>query len=348
VCDRHGTGVILRRIFGASPNVLSIRSSRLYPEHLLGQEQLCFDHKGLNRTESFTNVLRILNGNTVRRILCVPFLPDELITALVIKEAFNVPLCVFLMDDNNIHAHGIPDELMREALQKAALRLAISPELRDAYERKYQLKFWVVPPVVDAQAVQTKPQVPNGPLAQARTAVLIGSIWSRAWLDLLRQTIRQSGLKVDWYGNAKASWLKASPPDLERDGITDRGFLAEAELTTKVKEYLFALVPSGTLDTQDDRPEIAKLSLPTRIPNRSGSFFDPVRVWRSLSLRTKGSPGSCRTDLPTGRTVAPARHCRAAQSAVRGDRAGRLDLGRGPVGCAQGRAVRNGFLQERH
>src|SRR5579862_6777366 len=74
VCDRHGTGVILRRIFGASPNVLSIRSSRLYPEHSLGQEQLRFDHQGLNRTESFTNVLRILNGNTVRRILCVPFL----------------------------------------------------------------------------------------------------------------------------------------------------------------------------------------------------------------------------------------------------------------------------------
>ena len=266
VCDRHGTGVILGRIFGASPNVLSIRSTRLYPEHSLGQEQLCFDHNGLNRSESFTNVLRILNHNTVRRVLCVPFLPDELITALVIKEAFNAPLCVFLMDDNNIHARGIPDDLMREALQKASLRLAISPELRDAYERKYQLKFWVVPPVVNAEAVQTSPRIPTGPLAQARRGVLIGSIWSRAWLDLLRTTIRESGLKVDWYGNAKASWLKASPRDLERDGITDCGFLPEPELTTKVKEYPFALVPSGTLDAQDDRPEIAKLSLPTRMP----------------------------------------------------------------------------------
>jgi hypothetical protein len=36
VCDRHGTGVILRRIFGTTPNLLSIRSSRLYPEHALG------------------------------------------------------------------------------------------------------------------------------------------------------------------------------------------------------------------------------------------------------------------------------------------------------------------------
>lgn len=278
VCDRHGTGVILRRIFGASPNILSIRSSRLYPEHLLGQQQLCFGHNGLNRSESFTNVLRILNGNTVRRVVCVPFLPDELITAQVLKEAFNVPLCVFVMDDNNIHAHGIPDDLMRETLQKASLRLAISPELRDAYESRYQLKFWVVPPVVDPQAVQTRPQVPQGPLAQARTAVLIGSIWSRVWLDLLRKTVRESGIKVDWYGNARAPWLNASTRDLEREGIIDRGFLPEAELTAKVKDYLFALVPSGTLDAQDDRPEIAQLSLPTRMPYLLAACNTPLIV----------------------------------------------------------------------
>jgi FkbM family methyltransferase len=278
VCDRHGTGVILRRIFGASSNVLSIRSSRLYPEHLLGQEQLCFDHNGLSRTEGFTNVLRILNGNTVRRILCVPFLPDELVTALVIKEAFNVPLCVFVMDDNNIHAHGIPDSLMQEALQKASLRLAISPELRDAYEQKYQLKFWVVPPVVDPQVLRTEPKLPDGPQAHAKTAVMIGSIWSRAWLNLLRRTIRESGLKVDWYGNAKASWLKVTSAQLEQDGITDCGFLPEAELTGKVKEYLYALVPSGTLDSQDDRPEIAQLSLPTRMPYLLAACNTPVIV----------------------------------------------------------------------
>src|SRR5579862_978195 len=57
VCDRHGTGVILRRIFGQAPNVLSIRSTSLYPEHALGKAQLCFRHEGLSRPESFAHVL---------------------------------------------------------------------------------------------------------------------------------------------------------------------------------------------------------------------------------------------------------------------------------------------------
>src|ERR1700730_13363389 len=110
VCDRHGTGVILRRIFGISPGILSIRSTKLYPDHALGQADLYFGHEGLSRPESFARVVAALNGNLVRRIVCVPFLPDELITAIVLKELFKAPLCVFLMDDNNIHAHGIPDE----------------------------------------------------------------------------------------------------------------------------------------------------------------------------------------------------------------------------------------------
>ena len=278
VSDRHGTGVILRRIFGGSPNVLSIRSTRLYPDHALGKEQACFGHEALTRSESFEQVLRVLNGSTVKRVLCVPFLPDELITAIVLKELFNAPLCVFVMDDNNIHAHGIPDELMREALEKASLRLAISPELRDAYEQKYSLKFWVVPPVVDERALQTTPRLPSGPEAQARRGVLIGSIWSRNWLQLLRKTIKESGLQVDWYGNAKAPWLEVTSEELKRDGIFDCGFVPESELTAKLKEYLYAVVPSGTLDQADDRPEIAQLSLPTRMPYLLAGSNTPIIV----------------------------------------------------------------------
>ena len=278
VCDRHGTGVILRRIFGDSQNVLSIRSTKLYPDHALGREQLCLGHNGLSRSESFSHMLAVLNGSTVRRILCVPFLADELISAIVLKELFNAPLCVFLMDDNNIHAHGIPDELMREALEKASLRLAISPELRDAYEHKYGLKFWVVPPVVDEKSLQSTPQLPAGPKAQQQRGVLIGSIWSRAWLQMLRNTVKQSGLQIDWYGNAKAQWLEVTPEELRQDGINDCGFLPETALTKKVKEYPYAIVPSGTLDQGDDRPEIAHLSLPTRMPYLLAASNTPVIV----------------------------------------------------------------------
>lgn len=278
VSDRHGTGVILRRIFGRCTNVLSIRSTKLYPDHALGQAHLCLGHEGLTRPESFARMLAALNGSTVGRVLCVPFLPDELISAIALKELFDAPLCVFLMDDNNIHARGIPDELMREALNKASLRLAISPELRDAYEQKYGLKFWILPPVVDEKAILTNPRVPNGSLAESRTGVLIGSIWSRAWLQALRKTIRESGLKIHWYGNAKAPWLKVSAEELASDGIMDCGFLPETELTAKLAQYLYAIVPSGTLDENDDRPEIARLSLPTRLPYLLAAANTPVIV----------------------------------------------------------------------
>ncbi len=278
VSDRHGTGVILRRIFGRCDNVLSIRSTNLYPDHALGQAQLCLGHEGLSRPESFARVLAALNGSTIRRVLCVPFLADELTTAIALKELFNAPLCVFVMDDNNIHAHGIPDELMREALSKASLRLAISPELRDAYEQKYGLKFWIVPPVVEAQAIQAAPRVPTGALVDSRTGVLIGSLWSRAWLELFRKTIREAGLKIHWYGNAKAPWLKVTAEELEQDGIIDCGFLPESELTAKLAQYPYAIVPSGTLDGNDDRPEIARLSLPTRMPYLLAAANMPIVV----------------------------------------------------------------------
>lgn len=276
VCDRHGTGVILRRIFGGSPNLLSIRSTSLYPEHNFGQFQLCFGHDGLSRPESFAQVLDVLNGSTVRRALCVPYHPAELITAIALKELYNAPLCVFVMDDNNIHAHGIPDELMREALEKASLRLAISPELRDAYEQKYSLKFWVVPPVVNEEAIQGEPLA--APEPHRRTGLLIGSLWSRNWLQMLRKTVKEAGVEVHWFGHANAPWLGVSAEELRRDGIIDCGFLPEAELTQKSREYLYALVPTGTLDQADDRPEIAHLSLPTRLPYLLAACKTPVIV----------------------------------------------------------------------
>ena len=278
VTDRHGTGVILSRIFGACPNILSIRSANFYGEHQLGAAALCFGHEGLSRAESFRRVLQALNGSTVRRVLCVPYQPDELITALALKEIFGVPLCTFLMDDNNIFRGGIPDDLLREVLSKSALRLAISPELRDAYEHKYHLKFWVVPPVVKDEVLQTMPRFPTGKYAQERIGVLVGSLWSLVWLKKLRQTVKQSGLELHWYGNS-AFWSgKVTTAELAQDGIIDCGFLREQELTDRVKEYPYAVVPSGTLDEDDDRPELARLSLPTRLPYLIATSNTPVIV----------------------------------------------------------------------
>jgi FkbM family methyltransferase len=266
VTDHHGTGVILRRIFGTSPNVLSIRSTRLYPEHSLGSAHLCLSHEGFSRPQSFARVWHALNGSTVQRVLCVPYHADELLTALALKELFGVPLCTYLMDDNNLYSRKIPDELMAEVLAKSNLRLAISPEMRDAYEKKYHLKFWVLPPVVSEEALDGGASLPDAPKITAGMGVLIGSLWSRRWLQNLRRVLRESGLQIHWYGNARAPWLKTEGEDLRRDGLIDCGFVPETELIQKLKDYAFAIVPSGSLDDSDDRPGIARLSLPTRLP----------------------------------------------------------------------------------
>lgn len=276
VTDRHGTGVILNRIFGHSPNLLSLRTTNLYGGHRLGAAQLCLNHEKLSRAQSFERILYALNGTTVGRVLCVPYMSDELVSAIALKELFAAPLCTFIMDDNNVFSHGIPDELMREALGKSDLRLAISPEMRDAYENKYGRKFWVLPPVVRDEVVQIQVQEFTGPDPATAPGALVGSIWSQRWLDQLRRTLRPTGLQIHWYGNAQAPWLNASREELRRDGLIDCGFLPEAELTGRLKDYPYALIPSGSLDQQDDRPEIARLSLPTRLPYLLAATHTPM------------------------------------------------------------------------
>jgi hypothetical protein len=221
----------------------------------------------------------------------VPYLADELISALVLKEMFGAPLCTYVMDDNNVYSHGIPDELMREALSKSTLRLAISPEMREEYERKYGLKFWILPPVVREEAVPATLEMPRGGHFATRTAVMVGSLWSRQWLQQFRQTVRQARMEVHWYGNAQFSHLGVTPEELRQDGIVYCGFLPEAELTDRVKAYPYALIPSGTLDEKDDRPGIARLSLPTRLPHLLALTHTPMIVLGNSQTAAAGFLG---------------------------------------------------------
>jgi FkbM family methyltransferase len=273
----HGTGALISRIFGQEPRIFSLRSRNDYGEHAFGTLNLCLDHSGLTRSEAYLNVARSLSDHTPRRTLCVPYYPDDVLSALAIRRIFGAPLCSYIMDDNNVAAEGIPDGLMRELLENSALRLAISPELRDAYESKYRLKFWVLPPVVAPGAIASAANCPTSELAEEKRGILIGNIWSRNWLSALRTTVGNSGLRVDWYGNIQP-WLKVSPAELSEDGIDARGFVTEAELASVCRSYPYALIPSGTLDHKEDHPAVARFSLPSRMPFILASTNTPMVV----------------------------------------------------------------------
>src|SRR5579883_1643063 len=130
VNDRHGVGVLLRRLFGDWPNILSIRSRNMYGgQQEFGALSMTVSHRDKSRDQVLWNMLHAMRGSAVRRILCVPYFPDDVLNAVALKDLYGVPMCTYLMDDQNVLTSGIPDRWMEELLKKSSLRLAISQEL---------------------------------------------------------------------------------------------------------------------------------------------------------------------------------------------------------------------------
>jgi tetratricopeptide (TPR) repeat protein len=279
--NQHGTGIFLLRLFQDSNNIFSIRTHNHYEgDQDFGDVAIHCDCSGLSRPEIFRKIAREMEGVQAQRILCVPYFPQDVLLSLAIKEIFGIPLCTYIMDDQNIHEPGISDGLMQEVLEKSDFRLAISPELGEAYEEKYQLKFWTLPAVAPKESLQTQVIVPelSNPFYTTKTGVLIGNIWAQRWLDSLRHTLKTTGIKIDWYGAPKPTNISFNPEELKRDGLIKKGFIPEKELIDLLREYPYAILTTGSTEEVDDRPEMAKLSLPSRLTYISAVSSTPFII----------------------------------------------------------------------
>src|SRR5262245_12958776 len=224
--ERHGTGLLLKRMFGAGAGFLSIRSRDLYEgDHTFGGVDICLPPTGAGTVSTLSHALA---GTVPRRVLSVPYYPDDVLTTIAIKKRFEVPLCTYLMDDQNVVIGAIPDDQMRALLAQSDLRLGISRDLCEAYERKYGFRFWFLPATVPSSAILDRATVP-GELESAR-GVLLGNVWSQRWLDRLRAITCDAGIELDWYGHPRRDWLSFDEAELERDGIVFRGYVPEGEL----------------------------------------------------------------------------------------------------------------------
>jgi hypothetical protein len=184
------------------------------------------------------------------------------------------------MDDQNLCSDGIPDEVMRELMAKSTLRLAISPELCEGYQRKYQYPMWFMPPVMASQRIL--PYLNALPAASLRSGegIIVGNIWGQRWLELLRNTVRNSGVRLQWHCSGEFRWVEWDRQTLARDGIVQHEgpALDDDRLIERLRQAPFAVVPSGTLDDTDDRRFIAQLSLPSRIPYIFAASQAPILV----------------------------------------------------------------------
>jgi FkbM family methyltransferase len=268
----HGTGVLLKRMFQGMPNLLALRTTDSYGGlDDLGDPSVCLHHQGSSRSQIYANLAQLLATIQVEKILSVPFFVEDVIATIAIADITQAPLCTYVMDDNSIYAAGIPQALMQELISKSTVCLAISNEMRIAYEKRFSHKFWVLPPSVDRALIQSQSLLPEASvltLKNPRQGVLVGNIWSQQALDLLRETVRNAEVTIQWYCNSgkNCSWLTFDATELGRDGIFIHDPLPESELASVLRDSAFAILPSGTLEANDSNPNVTRLSLPTRVP----------------------------------------------------------------------------------
>jgi hypothetical protein len=273
--DLHGTGPLIKRVCDGWPNVFSIRARNDWGVQDFGDWHVCLPAREKSRAESFENALSVLRGRVVRTVLCVPFLPDEFYTSIAIHECFGAKLCVYMMDDQNVATHNIPDALMREFLERCSFRVATHPELRAVYEDKYGLPFYVLPAIVPAGLIP-RSLTPCPAVVGRRVGALIGSFWDQSWYDRLCAVLAVCQCRIDWFGNDKSPWFDLSPERLAAAGITAHGIVSEQRLAAELAKYPFVIVPTGALDGKESNVGVARLSLPGRILFAVATAHSPV------------------------------------------------------------------------
>jgi len=295
---RHGTGLLIQYMFDNFDAMATVNSYHCYNGDRVSSRvhHSLTQHDKLKRHEIYDQIFDWFGQSPPRQAFVVPYFKSDFLMAMALKDLFQTKICLHIMDDNCLYG-DIPHAVTQEAIDKSDLLLVISPEMRQHYEQSFGRKAYILPPVVpneyipgvvnnpSVSAVAGSSQPTPGPNVWQRIqgmfshrrrnqsshdsprGILIGNIWDNSWLDLLRTTIRDSGLQVDWYSNnPNAVWLQGSQEELARDGIHLHGSLWGEDLIQELRRRPFAIMPSGLLAGEGCKESIARLSLPSRIP----------------------------------------------------------------------------------
>ena len=263
ICNRHGTGALLSKIFERDKALLVFYSRNYFDHQCLGAVTHHLPQPE-GEIEAFEpKVKALLDGHEVKRIFCVPFYPDEALSAIAAQKLTRMPLVTYIMDDQNLFAQGIADSLMKGLLESSSMRFAISEPLRAGYERKFGRPFWIVPPV-NSRRLFASPHF-RAPNNHPPIGVMIGNVWSLEILQQLRELIKVSGLTVEWYGNAGKPFIQLDPAELANEGIILHENLADGPLIRELRRFDYGIVPSGHLNGTLEHDWLFRASLPSRV-----------------------------------------------------------------------------------
>jgi hypothetical protein len=275
--DLHGTGFLVKRVFAGRRGILSLRIRDEYGGvHDFGEEVHLIRLDQARRPEVYAAALGALRGRAVRAVYSVPYTSEDLTLAMAVRDVTGAPLCLWEMDDQCIAHPKIPRPLMREFLGKCQFRLATHAELRDAYEESFGFPFGILPAVVPRALVRSE-LLPSA--TRGAQGALLGSVWSRTWLDDLAALLGKVRERLTWYGNHRSPGLRLAESELAAMPFDARGVVREPELADALKGHPFAVVPTSELQGDVSESEaIAALSLPGRILFAVAAAHTPILV----------------------------------------------------------------------
>lgn len=294
--SRHGTGLLIKYLVKDFSEVATVNSMSCYnDDRIQSRIHHYLPKQSMSRAEIYDQVFNWFCSSPPKEAYVVPYFASDMLIALALNDLFKTKICLHVMDDNCLFSNSIPLDVAAEAIEKSSLVLAISTEMKQAYEQRFGKRIWLLPPIVPDHLIASDPIAPLLPSQQPKSTwiskvnslvrkyagigavgtnwkesvrgILIGNVWDKNWLDRLRTTIRESGLKVDWYSNnPEAVWLKESLKGLASDGIFLHDPLWGQDLVDELRRRPFAIMPSSELDGKGEKESIARLSLPSRIP----------------------------------------------------------------------------------
>ena len=291
--SRHGTGLLIQYMFEDFSQITTVSSQRCFHgDRVRSAKHFEVPFEDLERSQIYEMVLKWFKSAPPKRAFIVPYYKTELQVAIALADLFGTEICLHIMDDQCLFEEEIPDDLMDEAMSKSGLIFVISPEMRDAYQKRFRYPIFILPPVVPESMIRgphsfavpklnldqeeqrgirmflqtfrrKKPDTPNKP----PRGIIIGNIWNEKWLTKLQDTIRESGFEVDWYSNNPDAILLSSQKDsLASSGIHLKSPLWGDDLVEELRQRPYAIMPSGMLGKDEERESLARLSLPSRIP----------------------------------------------------------------------------------
>jgi hypothetical protein len=266
--DRHGTGLLLSRLFSGS-SAFSIHARSFYGTR---GDFAALEIANEGSSDQFASfILREIGGLLrVEHILVVPYMPDDAHTAITLKEATKAPLATWVMDDQTVFSDQFPKPLFKKLFAQSDIRFVISPEMKREYQDVFGVPFFVLPPTV-SQTLLNNARRTSRLDNDSKCCALIGNVWSASWLTRLEGLIAKSGWKVNWYGHD-------SGRNGENPSFIKKGFVSEIELAEGLAAMPFVIAPTGTGDNDDDGIHITRLSLPSRIPYLLAVHRVPILV----------------------------------------------------------------------